>query len=98
MILRAMLSGCVRAAAEPASGRAIWRAIGSPSISQPVERFTSSVRCGTWRIVAGRYGGLEIDYTAFQGERPSQVVLRGTDLEPRRSRSNQVEVNGESAA
>ena len=35
---------------------------------------------GAWRIVAGRYGGLEIDYPAFQSNRPTQVVLRGSDL------------------
>ena len=39
-----------------------------------------------WRIVAGRYGGLEIDYPAFQGDRPSQVVLRGAGSEPRARR------------
>ena len=30
---------------------------------------------GAWRIVAGRYGGLEVDYPAFAGDRPSQVVI-----------------------
>ena len=47
-----------------------------------------------WRIVAGRYGGLEIDYTAFQGARPSQVVVRGPDLNLALTLS-QVELNGD---
>jgi len=90
--LRAMLSGCVRAALEPVSGRAYgadWMAVdlaaGGTAYLQRRE--------GAWRIVAGRYGGLEIDYTAFQGDRPSQVVLRGTDLNLNVA-LNQVEVNG----
>ena len=91
--LRAMLSGCVRATADPASGRAYgddWLAVdlasGGTAYLHRQDR--------TWRIVAGRYGGLEIDYTAFQGERPSQVVLRGADLNLSVA-LNQVEVNGE---
>jgi hypothetical protein len=91
--LRAMLSGCVRAAAEPASGRgygADWIAVDlAAGGTVYLQR-----QGGTWRIVAGRYGGLEIDYTAFQGERPSQVALRGTDLDLAVA-LNQVEVNAD---
>jgi hypothetical protein len=88
-----MLSGCVRAAADAASGRAYgadWRAVDLASGGTVYLHRQN----GTWRIAAGRYGGLEIDYTAFQGERPSEVVLRGTDLNLSIA-LNQVEVNGE---
>jgi hypothetical protein len=77
--LRAMLTGCVRAAVEPVSGRAYgadWMAVDLASGGTVYLRRQG----GAWRIVAGRYGGLEVDYTAFQGDRPSEVVLRGTDL------------------
>ncbi len=47
-----------------------------------------------WRIVAGRYGGLEVDYPAFAGDRPSHITLRGADLDLGLSVS-QVEVNGD---
>lgn len=91
--LRALLSGCVRAAAEPATGRAYgadWIAVELASGGTVYLHR----RSGTWRIVAGRYGGLEIDYTAFQGDRPSQVALRGADLNLALA-LHQVEVNGE---
>jgi hypothetical protein len=91
--LRAMLSGCVRSAAEPASGRAYgadWLAVDLASGGTVYLHLQG----GAWRIVAGRYGGLEIDYTAFEGERPSQVILRGTDLNLTVALS-QVEMNGE---
>lgn len=91
--LRALLSGCVRAAAESTVARAYgadWRAIdlaaGGTIYLQRIG--------GAWRIVAGRYGGLEVDYAAFQGERPSQVVLRGTDLNLALA-LNQIEINGD---
>ena len=80
--LRAMLGGCVRAAAEPTGARAYgadWLAVDLAAGGTVYLRRIGNA----WRIVAGRYGGLEIDYPAFQGDRPSQVVLRGTDLEPR---------------
>jgi hypothetical protein len=91
--LRAVLSGCVKAAAEPASARAYgsdWMAVelssgGTVYLNRSV---------GAWRIVAGRYGGLEVDYPEFVGNRPSRIVLRGTDLNLGLALS-QVEVNGE---
>lgn len=91
--LRAMLNGCVKAAAEAASARAFgadWLAVelaGGGTVY--LHRIDNA-----WRIVAGRYGGLEIDYPALQGGRPSQVVLRGTDLNLSLT-LNQVDVNGE---
>lgn len=91
--LRAMLGGCVRASAEPAGARAYgsdWLAVDLAAGGTVYLR-----RIGdAWRIVAGRYGGLEIDYAAFQGDRPSQVVLRGTDLSLALT-LDQVEVNGD---
>ena len=91
--LRAMLSGCVRAAADATAVRsygADWLAVDLAAGGTVYLRRSESA----WRIVAGRYGGLEIDYPAFQGDRPSQVVLRGTDLDLALA-LNQVEVNGE---
>jgi hypothetical protein len=91
--LRALLSGCVKAAAEAAGATAYgpdWLAVDLASGGTAYLRRQS----GAWRIVAGRYGGLEIDYTAFEGDRPSQIVLRGTDLNLTLA-LNQVEVNGD---
>lgn len=77
--LRALLTGCVKAAADPAEGRAYgsdWIAVDLASGGTIYLHRQN----GAWRIVAGRYSGLEIDYPAFQNLRPSRVVLRGTDL------------------
>ncbi len=91
--LRAMLAGCVRADAEPKAARAFgpdWLAVDLADGGAIYLR-----RIGeAWRIVAGRYEGLEIDYVAFEGVRPSQIVLRGPDVSLTLA-LNQVEVNGE---
>jgi hypothetical protein len=89
--LRAMLSGCVRAAGESTTARAYgtdWLAIDLAAGGTIYLRRLD----GKWQIVAGRYGGLEIDYPAFVGVRPSQVVLRGADMNLALS-LNQVDVN-----
>ena len=91
--LRAVLSGCVRADAEATGGRAHGADWMSVDLASGGTVFLQR-RNGAWRIVAGRYGGLEIDYPAFQGDRPAQVVLRGTDLNLVLG-LEQVEVNGE---
>jgi hypothetical protein len=91
--LRAMLGGCVRAAAESTGARAYgtdWLAVDLAAGGTVYLRRIGNA----WRIVAGRYGGLEIDYAAFQGDRPSEVVLRGTDLSLALA-LNGVEVNGD---
>jgi hypothetical protein len=91
--LRSMIAGCVRAAGEPASARAFgadWLAVELAGGGTVYLRRVGDV----WRIVAGRYGGLEVDYLAFQGDRPSQVVFRGPDVNLSLT-LNQVEVNGE---
>jgi hypothetical protein len=91
--LRAMLGGCVRAAADSTGARAYgadWLAVDLAAGGTIYLRRVD----GAWRIVAGRYGGLEIDYASFEGDRPSQVALRGTDLSLALDVS-QVEVNGD---
>jgi hypothetical protein len=91
--LRALLSGCVRAAAESTTARAYgadWLVVDLAAGGTIYLRRIA----GVWQIVAGRYGGLEVDYAAFDGARPSQVVLRGTDLNLALA-LNQVEVNGD---
>jgi hypothetical protein len=91
--LRAMLSGCVRAAGDAAAGRAYgddWIAVDLAAGGTVYLQRQN----GDWRIVAGRYGGLEIDYTTFQADRPSQMVLRGAGLNLTIA-LNQVEVNGD---
>ncbi len=91
--LRAMLAGCVRAAADSTGARAYgadWLAVDlAAGGTVYLQRIANA-----WRIVAGRYGGLEIDYAAFQGDRPSQVVLRGAGLDLALA-LNQVELNGD---
>jgi hypothetical protein len=91
--LRAMLAGCIRAAAESTTARAYgadWLAVDLAAGGTVYLRRIENA----WRIVAGRYGGLEIDYAAFQGDRPSQIALRGADLSLGLGVS-QVEVNGD---
>jgi hypothetical protein len=91
--LRALLSGCVRAAGDSTGARAYgddWLAIELAAGGTIYLRRTGTA----WRIVAGRYGGLEVDYAAFEGARPSQVLLRGTDLNLALA-LNQVEINGD---
>ena len=91
--LRAVLAGCVRAAGEATGARALggdWLVVdlaaGGTVYLQRV--------ANAWRIVAGRYGGLEIDYAAFVGDRPSRIVLRGKDLDLALA-VNHAEVNGD---
>ena len=91
--LRAVLAGCVRAAGEPTAARAFgadWLAVDFAAGGTAYLRRVGNV----WRIVAGRYGDLEIEYAAFAGNRPSRVALRGKDLDLALS-LNQVEVNGD---
>ena len=91
--LRAVLAGCVRAAGEAASARAFgddWLAVEMAAGGTVYLRRVGAV----WRIVAGRYAGLEIDYAAFAGDRPSRIVLRGKDLDLSLA-VNEAEVNGD---
>ncbi len=91
--LRAVLSGCVKANARPTSGREYgpdWLSVDLESGGTLyLQRQT-----GRWRLVAGRYGGLDIEYPKFAGEQPSQIIIRA-------GRANltvglsQLEVNGD---
>lgn len=90
--LRALLSGCVIAAANATAARSYgpdWLAVDLPSNGTLFLHRQDEM----WRIVAGRHSGLEIEYPAFENGRPSQVVLRGKDVQLTVS-LNQVEVNG----
>ena len=91
--LRAVLAGCVRAASDSRGARAYgpdWLAVELAAGGTIYLQRAGSA----WRIVAGRFEGLEIDYAAFQGDRPSQIVLRGPDLSLALALS-QVDLNGE---
>ena len=91
--LRSVLAGCVRAAGEATGARAFgadWLAVNLSAGGSVYLRRVGNA----WRIVAGRYGDVEVDYTAFSGNRPSRVVLRGKDLDLALA-LNQVEVNGD---
>jgi hypothetical protein len=79
--LRSLLSGCVKASAEPAAGRAYgndWIAVDLTDGGTIYLRRDGEGQ--PWRIVAGRYGDLEIDYTGFEGQRPSRILLNGRGL------------------
>jgi len=91
--LRALFTGCVKAASEPSAGRMHGPDWMTVELASGGTIYLHRER-GAWRILAGRYEGLEIDYTAFRGERPSQVVLRGKDLDLTLA-VDQVEINGE---
>jgi hypothetical protein len=90
--LRALLTGCVKAMVGPLAARAFgedWIAVELAAGGRIFLHRNQNV----WRIVAGRYGGLEVDYTAFQGGRPSQINIRGADLNLTLA-LDQVEANG----
>jgi hypothetical protein len=109
--LRAALSGCLRATANPTSGRAYgadWISVdvGTTEPSAPAATLYLNRVQGQppgWRIVAGRYAGLEIEYPQFAGAQPSQIVIRSGQAVGGVTRStvaltirvSQVEVNGE---
>ena len=78
--LRAVLAGCAKAAAEAASAQSYgedWLAITLASGGTIYLHRAA----GAWRIVAARYGGLEVDYVSFAGERPSVIAVRGREVD-----------------
>jgi hypothetical protein len=91
--LRAVLAGCAKASAEAVSARSYgddWLAITlAPGGTIYLHRTESA-----WRIVAARYGDLEVDYVSFSGERPSAIAVRGGDVDIVLAVS-QVEVNAD---
>jgi hypothetical protein len=76
--LRAVLSGCVKANAVPKSGREFgpdWISVDLDS-GGTVYLQRVNGQSAAWRVVAGRYAGLEIEYPQFAGEQPAQIVIR----------------------
>ena len=76
--LRAVLSGCVKANATPKSGREFgpdWMSVDLDS-GGTVYLQRVNGQPAAWRVVAGRYGGLEIEYPEFAGEQPARIVIR----------------------
>jgi hypothetical protein len=93
--LRAVLSGCVKADARPTSGREY----GPDWLSVDLESGGTLYlqrQAGRWRVVAGRYGGLDIEYPQFTVEQPSQIVIRAENANLTVGVS-QLEVNGDLA-
>jgi outer membrane biogenesis lipoprotein LolB len=91
--LRAALSGCAKAGAEPKSGREYgpeWMSMDLASGGTVYLRRQASV----WRLVAARYAGVDIEYVEFTGVRPSQIVIRASNATLIVS-LRQVEVNGD---
>ena len=92
--LRALLSGCVKAAGEPPGARAFgddWIAVelaagGTVYLRRVRTALADRRRAATaaWRSTTPH----------FEGDRPSQIVLRGTDLDLTLA-LDQVEVNGD---
>ena len=86
--LRAVLSGCLKANAAPRSGREYGPDWMSVDLDSGGTVYLQRQATG-WRIAAGRYAGLEIEYPKFAGERapqrgslagdpglPAQIVIR----------------------
>lgn len=99
--LRAALSGCVKASPEAAGARQYgndWMVVDLASGgSIYLQR-----QDGAWRVVAGRYSGLEIEYSRFGREPslPSQILIRSSPVAADSGVNlavelNQAEVNGE---
>lgn len=91
--LRALLAGCAKSAADGASAQSHgedWLAIAVASGGTIYLHRTA----GAWRIVAARYGGLEVDYLSFAGERPSAIAVRGREVDVVLAVS-QVEINAD---
>jgi hypothetical protein len=91
--LRAVLSGCLKANADPTSGREYGPDWMSADLGSGGTIFLQRQPAG-WRFVAGRYGGLDVEYPQFVGERPLQIVIRAANANVTVGLS-QIEVNGE---
>lgn len=78
--LLAVLAGCAKASAEAVSARSYgedWLAI---AVTSGGTVYLHRVE-GAWRIVAARYGDLEVDYVSFSGGRPSVISVRGREVD-----------------
>jgi hypothetical protein len=90
--LRAVLSGCVKADGRPTSGREFgpdWMSVELESAGT----LYLQRQAGGWRFVAGRYGGLEIEYPQFGADQPAQIVIRAANANLTVGLS-QLDVNG----
>jgi hypothetical protein len=103
--LRALLSGCVTPSAEPTGARAYgadWMAVALNNPSGPGGGGTVYLRretTGGWRIAAGSFSGLDVEYGSLAAGVPAQVQIRSAATAARGDVSltvgvNQVEVNG----
>ena len=81
--LRAMLERLREGGGRTRSRLARTAPTGSRSISRRAERSICGASADAWRIVAGRYGGLEIDYPAFAGRSPVADCAAGRRSRPR---------------
>ena len=91
--LRAVLAGCLKANPDPKTGREYGPDWMSVDLGSGGTMFLQRQPTG-WRLVAGRYGGLEIEYPQFTGERPSQIAIRAGNANLTVGLS-QVDVNGD---
>jgi hypothetical protein len=91
--LRAALAGCVKATAEPKSGTKYgeeWLSVDVGDGTIFLQRQQSG-----WRIVAGRYANLQIEYPQLAGDLPSQIVIQSSPADVELTIGlSQVEVNG----
>jgi hypothetical protein len=96
--LRSVMSGCIKAKATAKSGRAFgpdWMSVDLDSGDTMYLHRVQGPPAG-WRVVAGRYAGLEIEYPLFAGEQPSQIVIdRAVGNVALTITLSQVEVNGD---
>jgi hypothetical protein len=76
--LRDVLSGCMKRGAAPVGGAAFGPEWMSIDMGNGSSIYLHRV-AGRWRTVAGRYGGLELEYPGLTGDRPSQIVFRSAD-------------------
>jgi hypothetical protein len=99
--LRAVLSGCVKASRAASGARQYgpdWMAVDLASGGTIYLRRQDRA----WRVVAGRYSGLEIEYSRFSREPslPSQILIRSSPAAGDATVTlsvgvSQAEVNGE---
>lgn len=98
--LRALLSGCVKASAEPTGGRAYGTTWMTLDLDGGGTIYLRREPLGEWRMVAGRYAGLDVEYGPPANGMPSRVRIRRTATAGRADVSvnvdlSQVEVNGD---
>jgi hypothetical protein len=98
--LRALLSGCVKASAEPAGARAYGTEWIVVDLTGGGAVYLRRGADGTWRIAAGSYGGLQVEYGELVREVPVHLQIRSSNTAGRSDVDlaidlSQVEVNGD---